>query len=228
MDSPRGAELHKGAAPNKDQSYFLYRLQPHQLRPALFPLGELHKPQVREIASQIKLPNARKKDSTGICFIGERPFREFLQRYLPTQPGEMVTPEGKVVGQHQGLMYYTLGQRQGLGIGGPGEPWFVAGKQRDANQLLVVQGHDHPLLYSPALCADQLSWTLGEPPAPGRYAAKNRYRMQDAACTLDYDANGRAVLTFDQPQWAITPGQSAVLYDGSLCLGGGVIVGAPE
>lgn len=228
VDSPRGAELHKGADPNKDQSYFLYRLQPHQLRPALFPLGELHKPQVREIASQIKLPNARKKDSTGICFIGERPFREFLQRYLPTQPGEMVTPEGKVVGQHQGLMYYTLGQRQGLGIGGPGEPWFVAGKQRDANQLLVVQGHDHPLLYSPALCADQLSWTLGEPPAPGRYAAKNRYRMQDAACTLDYDANGRAVLTFDQPQWAITPGQSAVLYDGSLCLGGGVIVGAPE
>ena len=168
VDSPRGAELHKGADPNKDQSYFLYRLQPHQLRPALFPLGELHKPQVREIASQIKLPNARKKDSTGICFIGERPFREFLQRYLPTQPGEMVTPEGKVVGQHQGLMYYTLGQRQGLGIGGPGEPWFVAGKQRDANQLLVVQGHDHPLLYSPALCADQLSWTLGEPPAPGR------------------------------------------------------------
>ena len=228
VDSPRGAELHKGADPNKDQSYFLYRLQPHQLRPALFPLGELHKPQVREIASQIKLPNARKKDSTGICFIGERPFREFLQRYLPTQPGEMVTPEGKVVGQHQGLMYYTLGQRQGLGIGGPGEPWFVAGKQRDANQLLVVQGHDHPLLYSPALCADQLSWTLGAPPAPGRYAAKNRYRMQDAACTLDYDANGRAVLTFDQPQWAITPGQSAVLYDGSLCLGGGVIVGAPE
>ena len=140
----------------------------------------------------------------------------------------MVTPEGKVVGQHQGLMYYTLGQRQGLGIGGPGEPWFVAGKARDANRLVVVQGHNHPLLHSRALCAGQLSWTLGQPPAPGRYAAKNRYRMQDAPCVLSYDTAGQAVLTFDSPQWAITPGQSAVLYDGNVCLGGGVIIGAPE
>lgn len=228
VDSARGAELCKGDDPGKEQSYFLYRLQPHQLQAALFPLGELHKPQVRDIASQIGLPNAGKKDSTGICFIGERPFRQFLQRYLPTEPGEMVTPEGKVVGQHQGLMYYTLGQRQGLGIGGPGEPWFVAGKARDANRLVVVQGHDHPLLHSRALCAGQLSWTLGQPPAPGRYAAKNRYRMQDAPCLLSYDAAGQAVLTFDSPQWAITPGQSAVLYDGNVCLGGGVIIGAPE
>ncbi len=218
-----GALLFKGIDTSKDQSYFLYRLQPHQLAPSLFPLGGLEKTEVRRIAAEIGLPNAKKKDSTGICFIGERPFRAFLQQYLPTHPGEMVTPEGRIMGQHQGLMYHTLGQRQGLGIGGEGLPWFVAGKDMATNRLLVVQGHDHPALLSSVLEADQLAWTLGHRPAAGRYAAKTRYRMADAPCELSYTAEGYARLTFDTPQWAVTPGQSAVLYHGEVCLGGGVI-----
>lgn len=220
--------LLKGVDPGKDQSYFLYRLSPAQLTKSLFPLGGLHKTEVRRIAAGIGLPNAAKKDSTGICFIGERPFRAFLQRYLPTQPGPMVTPEGRTVGEHQGLMYYTLGQRKGLNIGGDkagnGEPWFVAGKDMASNTLIVVQGHGHPLLLKPVLEASQLSWTLGAAPADGDYAAKNRYRMSDAACRLDTLSPERIRLTFADPQWAVTPGQSAVLYDGDICLGGGVIV----
>jgi tRNA-uridine 2-sulfurtransferase len=196
----------------------------------LFPLGAIPKTQVRAIAEQIGLPNAKKKDSTGICFIGERPFREFLNRYLSYAPGEMVTPEGRVVGQHVGLSFYTLGQRQGLGIGGSressGEPWFVAAKDIPNNRLVVVQGHDHPWLQSRALIADQVSWVTGSAPEPGKYAAKARYRQSDAACRftrLDA-ANGAAFrLDFDAPQWAATPGQSAVLYDGEVCLGGGII-----
>lgn len=215
--------LLKGLDGNKDQSYFLYRLQPHQLAKALFPLGELAKPQVRLLAQQAQLPTAAKKDSTGICFIGERPFRQFLQQYLPTNPGDMVTPEGKVVGQHEGLMYYTLGQRKGLGIGGAGEPWFVAGKDLPHNRLLVVQGHNHPLLFSNSLMMHDLSFTLPEKPQPGRYGVKTRYRMADAMAELSYLENGRAQLVFDAPQWAVTPGQSAVLYDGDVCLGGGII-----
>jgi tRNA-specific 2-thiouridylase len=174
---------------------------------------------------------AEKKDSTGICFIGERPFREFLQRYLPARPGDMVTPEGKLMGRHQGLMYHTIGQRKGLGIGGVkdtegGEPWFAAAKNLERNELIVVQGHDHPLLLSSRLRADQLSW-IGAPPLQGcRYGAKTRYRQQDAACVVEALSTDELVVRFEQPQWAVTPGQSVVLYDGDVCLGGGVIAAA--
>ncbi|MBB5191114.1 tRNA-specific 2-thiouridylase [Silvimonas terrae] len=215
-------ELIRAADQSKDQTYFLYRLSQEQVSQAVFPLGQLQKTEVRAIAEQIALPNARKKDSTGICFIGERPFREFLNRYLPKVPGLMVTPEGRKVGEHMGLMYYTIGQRQGLGIGGEGLPWFVAGKDMEKNELIVVQGHDHPLLLKNDLVALDCSWILGETPAPGRYTAKTRYRQQDAACTLAV-IDGGVKLTFDEPQWAMTPGQSMVLYDGDVCMGGGII-----
>jgi len=216
-------ELLRGKDPAKDQSYFLYRLNQAQLSRTLFPVGELHKTEVRELARRAGLSTAEKKDSTGICFIGERPFREFLQRYLPMTPGPMKTPEGRVVGQHQGLTYYTIGQRQGLGIGGPGDAWFVVGKDMGSNVLTVVQGHEHPALQKSWLHASQLSWISGTAPNEGEhYGAKNRYRQQDASCTLALDAEGMT-LNFDAPQWAITPGQSAVLYDGEVCLGGGII-----
>jgi len=229
-DSPM-RQLLKASDANKDQSYFLYRLQQRQIARALFPLGELPKPQVRELARQACIPVAEKKDSTGICFIGERPFREFLQRYMPIQPGDMVTPEGKVMGRHQGLMYHTLGQRKGLGIGGikgaeDGVPWFAAGKDLGRNELIVVQGHDHPLLQSHRLHAADLSW-IGEPPQAGRrYTAKTRYRQQDAACEVQSRTEAELLLCFDQAQWAVTPGQSVVLYDGDVCLGGGIIQGS--
>ena len=216
--------LLKGLDQNKDQSYFLYRLKPFQLERAIFPLGDLEKPEVRRLAAEAKLPTAAKKDSTGICFIGERPFREFLQKYLPTNSGNMVTPEGKIVGEHVGLTFYTLGQRKGLGIGGAGEPWFVAGKNLATNELIVVQGHDHPLLFTRTLIMNDLSFTLPERPAEGRYTCKTRYRMADAACSLKYLSDDTIELTFDEPQWAVTPGQSAVLYDGYICLGGGIIM----
>lgn len=216
--------LHKARDSSKDQSYFLYRLNQYQLAHALFPLGDWLKSDVRIAAAQAGLPNHAKKDSTGICFIGERPFREFLNRYLPRQAGFMRNPEGKVVGEHMGLSYYTIGQRQGLGIGGAGEPWFVAGKDMPTNTLIVVQGHDHPLLFSQELFAEQLSWTLDTPPALGHYTAKTRYRQADAPCELLSCENGRIQLRFSSPQWAVTPGQSVVLYDGDICLGGGVIV----
>lgn len=220
--------LLKAVDVNKDQSYFLYRLHQDQLAHVLFPLGGLTKPEVREMARKAKLPVAEKRDSTGICFIGERPFREFLMRYLPIQPGPMVTPEGRVVGEHQGLMYYTLGQRKGLGIGGlkaaaEGVPWFVAGKDLAANRLIVVQGHDHPLLLSQTLEAVDLSW-IGPPPRAGeRYGAKTRYRQPDAGCEVVQVDAGLIRLRFDEPQWAVTPGQSVVLYAGENCLGGGII-----
>jgi tRNA-specific 2-thiouridylase len=204
-----------------------------QLAQTLFPVGELNKTEVRRIAAEIGLPNAKKKDSTGICFIGERPFREFLSRYLQTQPGPIKDERGRTIGQHVGLSFYTLGQRQGLGIGGikdkrtakgGGEhaPWFVARKDMAANTLIAVQGHDHPWLLSAALAFDDAAWVAGRRPAPGRYSAKTRYRQTDAPCALETDADCFR-LTFDVPQWAVTPGQSAVLYDGDLCLGGGVI-----
>ena len=224
-DAQGRATLLRGLDGNKDQSYFLYRLNQAQLAPVLFPLSELPKPRVRELARGIGLPNAAKKDSTGICFIGERPFREFLERYLPRQPGPMHTPEGMTVGEHQGLMYYTLGQRQGLGIGGPGEPWYVAGKDLAGNVLIVVQGHDHPLLLNMALKAQDVSWVAGEAPDYGKaYTAKTRYRQQDAACRIRPAEQGGLEVGFDVPQWAVTPGQSVVFYDGRVCLGGGVIV----
>jgi tRNA-uridine 2-sulfurtransferase len=222
-------ELLKAKDHTKDQSYFLHRLNQAQLSKTLFPLGEIPKTQVRAIAEQIGLPNAKKKDSTGICFIGERPFREFLNRYLPTRPGPMKTPDGAIVGQHIGLAFYTFGQRKGIGLGGSktgsGEPWFVAAKDMAANTLYVVQGHDHPWLLSDTLVAGNLSWLSGAAPAPrAAIAAKTRYRQADAACTYDLpDAGGTFALTFETPQWAVTPGQSAVLYDGDVCLGGGII-----
>jgi tRNA-specific 2-thiouridylase len=230
-------QLLKGLDPSKDQSYFLHRLNPSQLAHTLFPVGELHKTEVRRIAAEIGLPNAKKKDSTGICFIGERPFREFLSRYLNKEPGPIRDATGRTLGRHEGLSFYTLGQRQGLGIGGVkargaqkggGEhaPWFVARKDLEKNTLWVVQGHAHPWLLSGALRADDLSWVAGTPPPAGHYAAKTRYRQDDAACVLTYDTAGVMQLSFSEPQWAVTPGQSAVLYDGDVCLGGGVIAGA--
>lgn len=217
-------QLLKARDGTKDQSYFLYRLSQAQLQNALFPLGDLYKRQVRAIAQAAGLSTAHKKDSTGICFIGERPFREFLQRYLPKQPGAMKTPEGKIVGQHQGLMYYTLGQRQGLGIGGQGDAWFVAEKNMADNTLIVVQGHDHPRLLSQTLHASQANWIAGSPPACAHVlTAKTRYRQHDAPCTLTMASHQTCTVGFAQAQWAVTPGQSVVLYEGQVCLGGGII-----
>ncbi len=226
-------QLLKGLDPAKDQSYFLHRLNQAQLSRTLFPVGGLHKTEVRRIAAEIGLPNAKKKDSTGICFIGERPFREFLDRYLSRAPGPIVDDTGAEVGQHVGLSFYTRGQRQGLGIGGVAgrdaagtyQPWYVAHKALDTNTLHVVQGHDHPWLLSPWLEAADCSWVAGTPPAPGALAAKTRYRQADAPCTLAATPAGFR-LEFAEPQWAVTPGQSAVLYDGDVCLGGGVIAAA--
>jgi len=216
--------LCKAKDSSKDQTYFLYRLNQAQLSKTLFPLGGLQKTEVREIARQAALPTHAKKDSTGICFIGERDFRAFLSRYLPKQPGDMETPEGRLVGKHEGLMYYTLGQRQGLGIGGRGEPWYVAGKDMERNVLIVVQGHDHPLLLMPTLNAQDLNWIAGyAPEITHPYAAKTRYRQQDAACHITRLADDRLALEFDAAQWAVTPGQSVVMYDGETCLGGGII-----
>ena len=230
-------ELLKGLDPLKDQSYFLHRLSQAQLARTLFPIGELPKTEVRRIAAEVGLPNAKKKDSTGICFIGERPFREFLNRYLSHAPGPIRDDRGRTLGQHVGLSFYTLGQRQGLGIGGVkqkgaprggGEhaPWFVARKDLATNTLVVVQGHEHPWLQSPALAFDDASWVAGTPPADGALAAKTRYRQADAVCRLQALGGGRFQLAFAQPQWAVTPGQSAVLYEGEVCLGGGVIAAA--
>lgn len=220
----QGELLIKAQDANKDQSYFLYRLNQFQVKSALFPLATYNKSEVRTIAQQLNLSNAHKKDSTGICFIGERPFREFLMKYMPTNPGDMVDPKGNVLGQHVGLMYYTIGQRKGLGIGGLGDPWFVAGKDLKDNCLLVVQGHDNPLLYRKKLQAKDLSFILGAPPQEGNYTAKVRYRMPDAKCKLSYIDNDTIELEFDQAQFAITPGQSVVLYQDIYCLGGGIII----
>jgi len=230
-------QLLRGLDPLKDQSYFLHRLNPSQLARTRFPVGELRKAEVRRIAAEIGLPNAQKKDSTGICFIGERPFREFLNRWLQHQPGPIRDERGRTLGRHVGLSFYTLGQRQGLGIGGVKErgaarggaehaPWYVAGKDLAANVLQVVQGHEHAALQSRALRADDCSWVAGTPPPPGRYGAKSRYRQADAACSFAPRPDGGFRLVFDAPQWAVTPGQSAVLYDGEVCLGGGVIQAA--
>jgi len=225
-------ELLKAIDATKDQSYFLHRLNQSQLSRTLFPLGELQKTDIRRIASELALPNARKKDSTGICFIGERPFREFLNRYLSFRPGPMMTPEGDTVGEHVGLSFYTLGQRKGIGLGGSRkhrngdgnhDAWYVARKDVETNTLYVVQGHDHPWLLSVGLAADQVSWVAGTTPAEGSVSAKTRYRQADTACTHTTLAGIGFSLQFSEPQWAVTPGQSAVLYDGDICLGGGII-----
>jgi tRNA-uridine 2-sulfurtransferase len=223
-------QLLKADDGSKDQSYFLHRLNQAQLSKAMFPLGNMLKSQVRKIAEEHKLSNYAKKDSTGICFIGERPFREFLSQYLPTQPGNMVTAEGKVVGKHVGLSFYTIGQRQGLGIGGTsnggqGLPWFVADKDMANNRLIVVQGHDHPLLLKPELEAMEMHWISGATPDTSRdYAAKTRYRQEDAPCHIEALQDRNARFSFTTPQWAVTPGQSVVAYDGPVCLGGGIIL----
>jgi len=221
-------QLLKADDASKDQSYFLHRLNQAQLSRVIFPLGKILKSQVRAIAEQHELANHAKKDSTGICFIGERPFREFLNRYLPTQPGEMLTPDGQVVGKHIGLSFYTIGQRQGLGIGGAkeatGEPWFVCGKDMASNHLFVVQGHDHPALLSRSLDALDCHWVSGIAPQINHpYAAKARYRQADMPCTITGMDNGMCTVHFSEPQWAVTPGQSVVLYEGEICLGGAII-----
>ena len=228
-------ELLKGLDHTKDQSYFLHRLNQAQLSKTMFPVGELRKTQVRDIAQTIALPNAKKKDSTGICFIGERPFREFLNRYIAKAPGPIKNELGHTIGQHVGMSFYTLGQRQGLGIGGvkvKGDkrggsdhaPWFVAKKDMSTNTLWVVQGHDHPWLQSSVLTAHNASWVAGTAPAPSNtLAAKTRYRQADAPCSINKASATEFALNFPAPQWAVTPGQSAVLYDGEVCLGGGVI-----
>ena len=194
----------------------------------MFPLGELKKTEVRRIAQEAGLPNFAKRDSTGICFIGERPFREFLNRYLPRKPGVMRTPEGRVIGEHIGLAFYTIGQRKGIGVGGvkgaPEDAWYVAAKDMDKNELIVVQGHEHPLLLRRSLAARDLAWVSGESPRAGiDCSAKTRYRQADARCHVSRVTSEELDADFDTPQWAVTPGQSVVLYDGPVCLGGGVI-----
>ena len=221
-------QLLKGKDSGKDQSYFLYTLGQHQLRHSLFPVGELEKAEVRRLALAHQLVTHDKKDSTGICFIGERKFRDFLAHYLPAQPGEIETANGQLIGRHSGLMYYTLGQRQGLGIGGvahrPDEPWYVVGKDLKRNVLLAEQGHHHPLLFSQQLKANQLSWVAGQPPeSPLHCLAKTRYRQADQPCTIDHIEDGHCQVVFVQPQRAVTPGQSVVFYQGEVCLGGGII-----
>ena len=227
-------ELLKALDAGKDQSYFLHRLNQAQLANTLFPLGEMQKTEVRKIADQLKLPNAKKKDSTGICFIGERPFREFLNRYLSYKPGPMKTDDGKTVGEHVGLSFYTLGQRKGIGIGGmqsyrnedgTSDAWYVARKDIENNTLYIVQGHEHPWLLSSMLQADQISWVAGQAPQRTHLCAKTRYRQADVECLLKTEDGGFS-LTFPEAQWAVTPGQSAVLYDGDVCLGGGIISAA--
>ncbi|WGO96828.1 tRNA 2-thiouridine(34) synthase MnmA [Saccharophagus degradans] len=223
-------QLRKGLDPNKDQSYFLHAVGEQEFAQTLFPIGDIEKPQVRAIAEEHGLVTHNKKDSTGICFIGERRFKDFLETYLPAQPGVIVDENGVEIGEHQGLMYHTIGQRQGLGIGGvpgrPEAPWYVAEKRLQTNQLVVVQGSNHPLLFSNELTTGAMHWinprlapTLSE---PFRCTAKTRYRQPDQWCTLTSNGDG-VIAVFDEPQRAVTPGQSAVFYQGDICLGGAVI-----
>lgn len=222
-------QLLKGEDGTKDQSYFLHRLTQAQLSKTLFPIGHLYKRDVRQSALDAGLPNHARKDSTGICFIGERPFREFLARYLPRQPGEIrILGTDRVIGSHEGLAYYTFGQREGLGIGGvkgaSEEPWFIAAKDMARNILYVVQGHEHPALLSASLVATDLSWISARPPhTHWVYAAKTRYRQPDAACEIERVSGEECEVIFAAPQWAVTPGQSVVIYESRVCLGGGVI-----
>ena len=220
--------LLKGIDSNKDQSYFLHGLNQHQLAHSLFPLGELTKPQVRELAEKAKLPNFSKKDSTGICFIGERKFKDFLQQFLPAQPGDIVDDQGNVIGKHDGLMYHTLGQRKGLGIGGGhgtgNDPWYAADKDLKNNILVAVQGKQHPLLQHQFLVADTLDWVSGECPALNTpLKAKIRYRQEEQPCQIIEHENGKIVVKFNEPQTAVAPGQSVVFYIDDDCLGGGII-----
>lgn len=218
--------LLKGLDPQKDQSYFLYAVPEKALARTLFPLGELEKHEVRRIAKERGLPNYARKDSVGICFVGQQRFKEFLSAYLGNASGDIVDPEGCVVGRHDGLMYHTIGQRKGLGIGGPGEPWFVVGKDVETRRLVAAQGVDHPLLFAPALIFSEPSWIGREPSWPQTCTAKVRYRQDDQAVRVEKLDGDRYLAQFDEPQRAISPGQSIVLYQGDRCLGGGVIVRA--
>jgi tRNA-specific 2-thiouridylase len=221
-------QLLRGLDDNKDQSYFLYALSHENIAQTLFPVGELEKPEVRRIAEEQNLITHNKKDSTGICFIGERKFKDFLQKYLPAQPGKIEDTDGNQVGDHEGLMYHTLGQRKGLMIGGmkegSGEPWYVVDKEMDQNVLVVGQGKNHPRLFSNGLMANQLDWLdRTGPKGTKRCTVKTRYRQTDLPCTLLVSEDGYARVLFDEPQSSVTPGQSAVFYDGEVCLGGGII-----
>lgn len=221
----RDGQLVKGADPNKDQTYFLCAVKEPVLRSVLFPIGHLPKPKVREIALENGLCTAGKKDSTGICFVGKRDFKEFLSEHLQATPGDFKTLDGKVIGRHDGIPYYTIGQRKGLMIGGPGEAWFVVGKDLERNIVYIEQGENHPALFSQCLKADQISWVAGDPPSkwPYRCHAKVRYRQVDKPCTIIAEENGMLEVHFDEPQRAVTPGQSIVFYQGDICLGGSVI-----
>lgn len=221
------AHLLKGLDNNKDQSYFLHAVFGKQLAKSLFPVGELEKPEVRELAQKHGFDNAGKKDSTGICFIGERRFKDFLEQYLPAQPGKIVDLEGNELGTHQGLMYYTMGQRQGLGIGGVAaaaeDPWYVVAKNLETNELSIAQGNNHPMLFSHSLTTHEIHWIGDEAPElPYKCKAKTRYRQPDQACTITLEGTGYRI-HFDEPQRAVTPGQSVVFYQDNVCLGGGVI-----
>lgn len=221
-------KLLRGVDNNKDQTYFLNVLGQEQLSKTMFPIGHMPKPQVREIAEKAGLATAKKKDSTGICFIGERNFREFLQNYLPAKKGNIETVDGLVIGHHDGLMYYTLGQRQGLGIGGghgtSGEPWFVVDKDLERNVLIVGEGSNHPRLYSTSLMATEVNWVSHSKPQESfRCTAKFRYRQPDQGVTVNLLGDNQVEVVFDQPQKAVTPGQAVVFYDGEVCLGGGTI-----
>lgn len=221
-------QLVKAKDLNKDQTYFLYTLNQERLSRALFPLGDLTKPEVREIAKKIGLTNAEKKDSTGICFIGERKFSDFLKDFVLSKPGLIKTPDGKTIGKHDGLMFYTLGQRKGLNIGGikntDESPWYVVAKNIASNELIVGQGHNHSLLFSPTLTCEKLNWINEIPATHFKCAAKIRYRQTDQSCTVTLQDNNTAHVLFDEPQRAVTPGQSIVFYDGNICLGGGIIM----
>ncbi len=226
-DGSGRTQLLKGLDPNKDQSYFLHAVSGDRIARTLFPVGEIEKPEVRRIAAEQGFVTHDKKDSTGICFIGERKFKDFLKQYIPAQPGAIETPDGRVIGHHQGLMYHTIGQRQGLGIGGLSEfgdePWYVAEKNLERNVLIAVQGKQHPLLLSRRLISGPVDWVAGEPPAERfRCMAKTRYRQPDQACEATVHGDGFRVV-FDDAQRAVTPGQSVVFYQGDVCLGGGVI-----
>ena len=226
--SADGFQLLKGIDNKKDQSYFLHLLGQKELSKTLFPIGEMTKLEVRKLALQMNLPNADKKDSTGICFIGERDFKVFLQQYLPTQPGNILTTTGKLVGQHDGLMFYTLGQRKGIGVGGghgkTEEPWYVVKKDLDNNCLIIGQGHNHPSLYSKNIRAEQLHWITSAPSKiPFECTAKIRYRQKDQKCSITTIEKGNASISFIDGQFAPTPGQSVVFYNREQCLGGGII-----
>ena len=221
-------ELLRALDANKDQSYFLYALNQHQLAHALFPIGGLDKAKVRAIAKQQRFVVHAKKDSTGICFIGERKFKDFLKNYIPAKPGNIVTPTGDLIGTHEGIMYYTIGQRQGLGIGGQQnfseQPWYVVDKKLDANELIVVQGHENEALLHSKIITQQIHWIAGQAPENSEnLKAKIRYRQDDQSCSVSHNSNKQYEIIFDTPQWAVTPGQSVVFYERDTCLGGAII-----